>query len=178
MTLGFTTYTKSGCLTLFPEKIMYPHVAHIREAMPDLIPKIHTFRAGHRWRPGMKIHMVIGNRTPKRFQFNAHIPELQTCVSVQESMIWRDTQGIAIAIGAPDISQRLLTRAERLLFAANDGFNSVEEMERWFYPRGYTPVNKVYTGQIVHWTDFRYSPAPPARADWYADPGASGYVDF
>lgn len=179
MTLGFSTHwPRSKQPTLFPQKIMLPHVAAIRDELPDLIPKIHTFRLGHRWRPGMKIHMVTGNRTPHRHQFNQAIPALQTCVSVQEALISILPTGIAITVGTPDVSQRWLTRPELLLFAANDGFNSIEEMERWFYPRGYTPVNKVYTGQIVHWTDFQYSTAPPARDDWYADPGQSGYVDF
>src|SRR5690606_30079282 len=37
---------------------------------PDTtLPKLHTIRRGHRWKRGMKIHMVINNRTANRFQF-------------------------------------------------------------------------------------------------------------
>lgn len=179
MTLGFSTHWPgSKQPTLFPQKIMLPYVADIRAELPDLIPKIHTFRAGHRWRPGMSIQMVTGNRTPLRHQFNLHIPELHTCISEQPAMVYMHTYGIAIVIGTEGINQRLLTRAELLLFAANDGFNSIDEMQRWFFQKGYDPIAAPLVGQIVHWTDFRYSTDPPARDDWYADPGRSGYVDF
>ena len=51
------------------------HNAHF-----SIKPKRHTIRAGHRWKPGMKIHMVINNRTANRFQFASVIQ----CVSVQD----------------------------------------------------------------------------------------------
>jgi len=161
MTLGFSTHWPGKTLpTLFPHKIMYPYVAEIRKGFPDLLPKIHTFRLGYRWRAGMKIHMVTGNRTPNRHPFNTDIPELQTCISVQNAMVCMFPISIAIAIGDPDVDQRWLTQQEMLLFAANDGFNSIEEMQRWFFPKGYTPENPPLVGQIVHWTDFQYSQTP------------------
>lgn len=177
MTLGFSTNWPDKRPTLFPEKIMYPYVADIRDNLPDLIPKIHTFRLGNRWRAGMKIHMVTGNRTPQRHQFNTHIPELHKCFLVQPAVVLLLVTGIRIGIGTIERYDTLNPR-ETLLFAANDGFNSIEEMERWFFPRGAKSRDKSLEGQVIHWTDFRYSPDQPARDDWYADPGRSGYVDL
>lgn len=132
--------------------------------MPDLIPKIHTFRVGRRWRAGMSIQMVVGNRTRWRYQFNENIPALQTCISVQDAIVGIQPCGvISIAIGEGR-TQRFLTAKELLLFAVNDGFNSLEELTRWFFPKGYTPTTPVLVGQIVHWTDFQYPTFTPATA--------------
>ncbi len=156
MTLGFSTHWpgKGRELTFFSAKILYTHIEAFKRAFG--IPKIHTFRQGHRWRAGMSIQMVTGNRTPKRFQFNAGIEELETCISTQDAMVCIFPTGIAIAIGTPGVDQRWLTQQELLLFAANDGFNSIEEMQRWFFPQGYTPTAVPLVGQIIHWTNFQY----------------------
>lgn len=177
MTLGFTTHFPDGSPTLFEQKILLPYEKQIEYHYPDLLPKIHTFRLGHRWRAGMKIHMVTGNRTPQRHQFNTNIPELQTCISVQEAVIHRQSSGIRIGIGGSKFFAHISPQ-ELLLFAANDGFNSIDEMERWFFPKGQRSKAKILEGQIVHWTDFRYTPQPSPRDDWYSDPGRAGYVDF
>ncbi len=156
MTLGFSTNFPDGTPTLFPEKIILPYRYELRQQYPNLLPKIHTFRLGARWRAGMKMHMVTGNRTPNRAQFGQQIPELQNCTSVQDAMLYILPTGINIAVGTPEIDQRLLTRQERLLFAVNDGFNSIDEMERWFFPKGYNPIATPIVGQIIHFTKFRY----------------------
>ena len=157
MTLGFSTHWpgKGRDLTFFSAKILSAHMPKFQRAFG--IPKIHTFRLGQRWRAGMSIQMVTGNRTPKRFQFNQGIPALETCISVQPALVSILTSGsIAIAIGEEGAGQRWLSQEEILLFAANDGFNSLEELQRWFFPKGYTGADPVHAGQIVHWTDFRY----------------------
>lgn len=160
MTLGFSThYPKPNHQvgTLFAAKIMRPYSPGIARAMPDLLPKIHTFRLGNRWRAGMTIQMVTGNRTLRRYQFNAGIPELSTCISAQPAQICINVDRyIDIAVGEPYKDQRWLTREELLLFAVNDGFNSLEELTRWFFPKGYTGTYEPLVGQIVHWTSFKY----------------------
>lgn len=164
MTLGFSTHWPSPTKRLpthFLEKIMLPYAPDIREYYADLLPKIHTFRVGQRWRAGMTIQMVTGNRTPKRFQFNQGIPELETCISVQPAIVSILASGsIAIAIGEEVAVQRWLSLEELLLFAVNDGFNSLGELQRWFFPKGYTGADPVHVGQIVHWTDFQYQITP------------------
>src|SRR5690606_30543702 len=77
MTLGFTTHFQDGTPTLFVEKIVLPYRSELRNQYPDIAPKIHTFRLGYRWRAGMKMHLVTGNRTPQRRQFGQAIPELE-----------------------------------------------------------------------------------------------------
>lgn len=161
MTLGFLQYWRdSQAQTLFKEKIRLPYVPYLQKGYPTLLPKIHTFRNGSRWRAGMRIHMVTGNRTPQREQFNIDIPELQTCISVQNAIIRNIIGGgVSIEILRSDFSTlKFLTREEQLLFAANDGFNSLEEMKIWFFPKnksGHTPGYRV-DGQIIHWTSFKY----------------------
>lgn len=101
--------------------------------------KIHTIRAGDRWRPGMKIHPVINNRTKDRFQF-APVLEVK---SVQDVVIsYRDTNAV-ISIDGRDISGY-----EEFSLALKDGFPSVEAFFKWFDKEG------VY--QLIHWTDFKY----------------------
>lgn len=160
MTLGFSIYWpgKGRDLTFFSAKILSAHIPQFQRAFG--IPKIHTFRLGNRWRAGMTIQMVTGNRTKQRFQFNLGMPGLETCISVQPALITIFPTGIAIAIGEEGSGQRWLTREELLLFAANDGFNSLEELTRWFFPKGYTGADPVHVGQIVHWTDFKYQSTP------------------
>ena len=161
MTLGFSTHwptpRKDPDPTFFDFKILSPYREKMRKMFP--IPKIHTFRLGARWRAGMSIQMVIGNRTKLRYQFNADIPELSTCISVQPARLWIDTtHNLTIAIGAPNTpDQYTINRAEIHLFAANEGFDSVAELARWFFPKGYHPIGVPLVGQIIHWTNFQYT---------------------
>ena len=164
MTLGFSTTFKDGRPTQFQLKIRLPYRPGFLDHFPDLLPKIHTFRVGHRWRAGMAIQMVIGNRTPQRYQFNADIPALQTCISVQDAIVGLDTDDdLFILIGTFEHGY-YLTREQLLLFAVNDGFNSLDELRRWFFPKGFTGKAPVLDGQIIHWTDFKYPTFTPATA--------------
>ena len=157
MTLGFsTTWPDGKTPTLFKEKILLPYDPAICLQYPDMMPKIHTFRLGHRWRDGMRMHMVTGNRTPQRQQFN-YFPGLGHCSLVQQARIFQFNDG-GILIGVRYSASedfRALSENQMLLFAANDGFNSLDEMTRWFFPK--PPVGqKVLEGQIIHWTNFCY----------------------
>src|SRR5699024_2081987 len=66
----------------------------------DHIPKIHTIRHDEkdRWKPGMKIHPIINNRTKNRFQF-APVVE---CQSVQKIKIKRGRLGSTIRVEIDD----------------------------------------------------------------------------
>lgn len=148
MTLSFATVFPGGKPTLFLEKIVLPYRYELRQQYPDLIPKIHTFRLGARWRAGMKMHMVYGNRTKERRQFNLEYPELDTCHGVQKCFITclhAPQPGIRIEIDGTVVND--------LLFMANDGFDSPDQFYDWF---GHPFKTVTHEGQIVHWTDFRY----------------------
>lgn len=144
MILGFTTQIQ-GEQTHFPEKILAGVDPELRKIY---IPKIHTIRAGHRWKAGNSIQMATGVRTSNYNQFNKGIPELSVCKSVQNvAIVYKDN--------APHIfidSKEYFFSDISLLFI-NDGFvgmhfNHVVSFFRWFHSD--------FEGQIVHWTDFRY----------------------
>ncbi len=119
---------------------------------PGIHPKEHTIRRGHRWKPGMKIHMAINNRSPNRFQF---VPVL-VCAGVQDIEIIHKP-GIATLIidgawfdevlhhGFDDIHQ---FGSPICKLAAYDGFDSLTGFLEYF--------NTDFIGQIVHWTTVRY----------------------
>lgn len=124
----------------------------------DVIAKLHTIRAGNRWRPGMKIHMAINNRTKDFFQF---APVIE-CVSVQNVEIrkyrYNEQPGynFSYCIQHGESKQPFnvlidglkLNRQEVMELAFNDGFGSPEKFFDFF--------NADFTGQLIHWTDFRY----------------------
>lgn len=103
--------------------------------------KFHTIRTDphNRWKPGTKIHMVLWNRTAKRFQF---VPVLEV-KSVQEIYIV-STDLLAVQIN----NEKWLTAGEIHLLAQNDGFDSVDDFYAYF--------NKSFEGKIIHWTDLTY----------------------
>jgi len=149
MTLSFSTHMPDGTPNMFVEKILHPYSEPIRKKHPDLIPKIHTFRLGDRWRHLMPIHMVTGNRTANRVQFNENVPELGFCKSTQECTIQVHPDGDILIT----IDDRILTQKETMLFIANDGFDKPKHFLQWF---GHPHEIVEHTGQIIHWTDFKY----------------------
>lgn len=112
----------------------------------NLHPKHHTIRvdASDFWKEGMKIHMVIFNRSEYRFQF---VPVIKCKGTQAVKIIYNDYPHIEVAgvkyfpWNTPDyvFIQRL---------AINDGFKSVEDFFKWF--------DEDFTGKIIHWTDIRY----------------------
>ena len=107
----------------------------------NLIPKLHTIRRGQRWKKGMKIHMVINNRTEKRFQFT---PVLE-CTGVQDVEIKFTNPGFYHPTW---VDGELLNIHSLKKLAVNNGFLYVDDFFRFF--------NSYFSGQIVHWTDIRY----------------------
>jgi hypothetical protein len=114
--------------------------------------KLHTIRedSKNRWGAGCDIHLVINNRTPKRFQFAPVIK----CKSVQMIEIkysnhkilhgTYNLKGVNVFIDGIELNST--ESIEKL--ALNDGFDSPEDFFAYF--------NKDFTGKIIHWTDLKY----------------------
>ncbi|GGH02968.1 hypothetical protein [Pedobacter zeae] len=110
--------------------------------VPDdvISAKLHTIRAGDRWRAGMDIHMVINNRTADRFQFAPTVK----CKSVQKIEIkWKTEDWVYLYVDG-----RHIDFVEIEALAINDGFESVDAFFEYF--------NTDFTGQLIHWTDLKY----------------------
>jgi len=149
MTLGFSEKHPDGTPTEFRERILMPLFPQIGEYRPDLKPKLHTFRVGTRWRKGMRIHMVYGNRTQRRTEFNKDIPELEYAKEVQECQICVDSgTGVSIIVDG-----RPLCRIETDEFIERDGFSTREKFIKWFGKPGQTVL---HTGQLIQFSDFKY----------------------
>lgn len=104
--------------------------------------KIHTFRAGQRWRAGMLIHFYAQSRRPGMYRFHPILP----VVSVQAAEL--TAEGM-------HVDGRRLEGAELELFAQRDGFASAAEFLAFFEGR---PLPIV--GQLIHWTPVRYETSP------------------
>lgn len=187
MILPFSTKFPNGKPTYFIEKIwtsisaIYPELSnqYIRHFFPQhrmkfgcdwdetnhpRVAKKHTIRKDerNRWKPGMKIHFVINNRTKNFFQF---APVIE-CKSVQKIEI-KDVSDLEVRernflqrvyveslketfykAWRVEVDGRKLTIPEVWKLAKNDGFESVDEFFNWF--------NSDFTGKIIHWTDLKY----------------------
>lgn len=159
MTLGFTTHFPDGTPTLFPEKILLPFWPEIGEQYPGLRPKLHTFRQGRRWRAGMRMHMVTGNRTAARRQFNLGIPQLAVCTAVQDCVITfvkEPVWGMLV-----EVESGLLSPEQTVTLFHNDGFADLDQAWNFFEPRfRYTYINERITGQIIHFSTLLYHADP------------------
>jgi hypothetical protein len=147
MVLGFKQKFPWGEPTYFREKILYG-VGKVIWLTPRQIkkyPKIHTIRAGTRWKSGDKIHMAYGVRSKNYEQFNKGIPELEVVKSVQKIEMILEPGCLLVTVS---IDGRFLGLGEIEKLAINDGFPDINDFFEWF--------NKDFTGQIIHWTDLRY----------------------
>lgn len=178
MTLGFSLEI-NGNKTHFMEKILsgkefmkmeldlefartFFHPEFDGKLWGNIEPKIHTIRKDKtaKWKEGNKIHMVIHNRTSKRFQFAPTV----TCLCVQKISI----KHYSLMGSRADIfidgkcyvsgyftdkhdhdmnsSEQRFLRMQKLAF--NDGFISVQEFFEYF--------NSDFEGVIIHWTNLMY----------------------
>lgn len=118
-------------------------------------PKIHTIRAGHRWKEGDLMHMAYGVRTKNYCQFNKGIPELERVKSVQDIRIDHYPLSNYIKVTIDGKSYRVFEHEKihadhdviRQL-AINDGFESIDHFFSWF--------SEDFSGQIIHFSSFRY----------------------
>jgi hypothetical protein len=130
MVLGFKT-SINGKPTGFAEKILNG-------------TKIHSIRAGNRWKPGMLIHLATGVRT-KNYKMITDAP--LTCISVQNVHI--DYYMLEIYVDG----KLIIWNPLRLKFCRNDGFDNIEDFFNAF--KSVHP-GMCFNGQIIHWTDFTY----------------------
>ena len=142
MILGFKQKFPDGTPTHFEEKI-YAGVAP--ELYKEFEPKIHSMREGERWRAGMDIQMAYGVRTKNYRQFNKGVSQLEKCKETQDvfmTLTW---------VLEVTIDDRYLMPTEIEQLIKNDGLTR-KQFIYWFFPDG----KKEWSGQIIHWTDFRY----------------------
>lgn len=145
MVLGFQQIYE-GKPTNFVEKILAgvnPELAQI------YCPKLHTMRAGNRWKAGDIIHMATGVRTRSYNQFNKGIDELSKVISVQDVKIeWKQPKTECIYDFKIYVDDAKLNLLNTIQFTQNDGFDLIKDFAEWF--------NKDFKGQLIHWTDLRY----------------------
>ncbi|MGI4743912.1 MAG: hypothetical protein ACRYG7_52860 [Janthinobacterium lividum] len=100
--------------------------------------KIHTIRAGYRWRVGDTAQFCARAQQPDQYEFW----EARPIVRVQ-----------AIELTATElrVDGRLLPPPELLALAQADGFGSAAELLAFFADQ---PLP--FRGQLVHWTDGQY----------------------
>lgn len=165
MTFGFS-HTINGAPTYFREMILAcerPQVVYYEvegfKLQRAARTKLHTMRTSFRFKPGMKLHMVYGNRTKQRRQF-----ALMTCVSTQTVLI-RYRRGYAIERheGIANLQYTLMVKNQYLQvfiddkliggktlreLAINDGFRSTTDFLKYFRKSG--------KYQLIHWTALKY----------------------
>lgn len=179
MTLGFTQYfdKEKQLPTFFKEKIhacvsksvseilIRTHEVGVTKISKTHRPKIHTMRGfGKKFRPGMKIHMVYGDRTKDRRQFNVDMRGIDTCISTQVVVIrYRRIAGIRRNEGIDNFKFTRMVKRQFLQvyvdgnligaktladMAVNDGFDNITHFLKWFRRSG--------KYQLIHWTNFKY----------------------
>ncbi|GAA4464135.1 hypothetical protein GCM10023189_43000 [Nibrella saemangeumensis] len=134
MIIGYRTKLPDGNPTGFVEKILAG-------------TKIHTIRTnGDRWRIGMSIQHATGVRTRHYRKFADGVLK-----GKQPVAMWRRRGRLAVAIDGKALT------AERLqLLAVNDGFDTLEQFERWFLAVVDKQPDRTYHGTLLHFTDFNY----------------------
>ena len=183
MILGFKTKFDDGTPTMFVPKIVksffnsnnslidsefiFLDQDYIDSMLMDydfnsIVPKIHSIRAGKRFKPGMIIHMATGVRTK-----NYHCFAKVKCVSVQDiKFLWHPDRATLHDIEIDNISR--YDEGIGLIISENDGLK-LGDFFTWFFKASETvDVNnqqlielgckqqKEFNGQIVHWTNFKY----------------------
>ena len=174
MILSFARKTPWGELTDFRRKVAE-------------LEKIHTFRMGNRWRPGMKIHFWDSSPRSKGSaklapeEFFLEESGVSICKEVRYSrpdeygvkrVLVKSVQDFEMQfnfdveaehwqmflridgklIGEPDYEKGLSEVRE---VCENDGL-SIDWFVRWFVHSAIKKETSILTGQVVHWTNFRY----------------------
>jgi hypothetical protein len=134
MILGFMAKFPDGTPTNFKEKIL-------------AFEKFHTIRKGDRWREGMSIQMAYGVRTRKYEHLNKTIPALQTVKSTQSIEMHFNLHDESLAIYIDGFKLHPM-QIKQLI--KNDGLTTAQFIKHFF------SKTTSFTGQLIHWTDFRY----------------------
>lgn len=111
--------------------------------------KIHTLRDDptNRWKAGAKLHAFIHART----KWMAKIFEGE-CISTQQILMVMNDDRLHVTV-----DRRRLNAKEIYCLAINDGFDDVADLISWFFPvKNSIRIRTMWTGKIIHWTDFKY----------------------
>ncbi len=100
--------------------------------------KVHTIRAGQRWRAGEVAQFVVLAGQPGQHEFWPPQPV-------------RLVQAVELTATGLRVDGRPLAPAELLALARADGFPTAEALLAYFAGK---PLP--FYGQLVHWTDCRY----------------------
>jgi hypothetical protein len=166
MTLSFSTEL-NGKPTYFVEKIIsglhmfndfhFPlsdKYSHDLDMIETCEPKVHTIREdkSNRWKPGIKIHFVINNRTDKRFQFVDTFPVISTqdiwiMPANKSVLVWQKDNNDS-SNSYRDGYWKTLTQSQIEFLSRNDGFDTVQDFWNYF--------NREFGGKIIHWTGLLY----------------------
>lgn len=148
MILGFKQKFDSGTETKFKEKIYAGLAIKQNTFYPASEIKIHSMRAGERWKAGNSIQMAYGVRTKKYKQFNkaAKYKKLQKCISVQKVLMGLTDDELVIVVDGNFLNPSMTD-----MLISNDGLTHTQFIN-WFFPNG---AGK-WKGQIIHWTNFKY----------------------
>jgi hypothetical protein len=139
MVLGFKTII-NGKPTGFPEKILAG-------------TKIHSIRTGNRWKPGMVIHPATGVRT-RHYKQITESPLRVVSVQAIEILFVEKCSTVVVIDGLFGYESSMEQDKQVLeILAKNDGFECFED-----FAMGFQSIHpgELFTGQIIHWTDYRY----------------------
>lgn len=122
---------------------------------PLLEPKHHTMREDEkdRWKAGNKIDYFINCRQKDMFRFAPVLPVVSTQkVEIRWYELF-DKKMVRVFIDNKSFAcvkfdGIMIVTGEMLLFAKNDGFDTIEDFFAYF--------NEDFKGKIIHWTDLRY----------------------
>jgi hypothetical protein len=144
MVLSFKEKFDDGTPTLVFDKIIagVVDVGFIKEDI-----KIHAIKEGQRWRAGLSIQMALGGKPKEYKHFNKDIKQLSVCVSVQSITMDYHHQIDCLQVY---IDGRKLGSKETVKLIHNDGLTRDQFIKFIFFGR------TSFTGQIIHWTDFKY----------------------
>jgi hypothetical protein len=187
MTLSFKEHFPDGSPTYFLQKIVFtcstlflvdgdylsimskmeeqkPMIRLLHPSEISPLFKYHSIREdkSERWKEGNKIHFVIRNRRPNRFQF---LPVIQVSgvqkikirtekiltpvndVPYEIMFFWIDGEFFGQIVKDPDGVYIVDSSVARL--AINDGL-TVKQFYRWFADK------MPFDGKIIHWSEIRY----------------------
>lgn len=122
----------------------------------DKLPaKLHTMREDEkdRWKAGNKIDYFINCRQKDMFRFAPVLPVVSTQkVEIRWYELF-DKKMVRVFIDNKSFAcvkfdGIMIVTGEMLLFAKNDGFDTIEDFFAYF--------NEDFKGKIIHWTDLRY----------------------
>lgn len=122
----------------------YKSISNYTE-VPDVPPKIHTIRQGHRWKAGNKIHPQIWLGKPynsKVYQFAPIIP----CTAAHSIIL--DTAAKKITLYKSHTDFTVLNQEQATILAIHDGFKNLDHFWQYF--------KKPLHGQLIQWTNYDY----------------------